>query len=53
MTSECKFKFDEKNPVQINGGINDKYACECKKRHYGKKIVFGILLAVVVVMENI
>ena len=33
VSRECKFKFDEKNPVQINGGINDKYACECKKRH--------------------
>ena len=32
---------------------NDKCGCECKTRYYVKMIMFGILLHVIVRMENI
>ena len=32
---------------------NDKFRCECKNIMYVKKIMFGILLHVIVKMENI
>ena len=44
----------EKIVIQINGWWNnDKYQCECEKRHACEKDYVGILLHVIVKMENI
>ena len=41
--ANVNFNLMKKNPVQINGGINDKYACECKKRHvWEEDSIWGI-----------
>ena len=51
---ECKGKFDEKkNAIQINGGVMRNVDVSVKKLMYVKKIMFGILLHVIVKMENI
>ena len=50
---QCKCKFDERKCNSDKWWNNDKYGCECKMRHVCKKIIFGILLHVVVKMENI
>ena len=42
-----------KNVIQINGGITIKVDASVKNVMYVKKIIFGILLHVVVKMENI
>ena len=42
-----------KNVIQINGGITIKVEVSVKNVMYVKKIIFGILLHVVVKMENI
>ena len=43
----------EENVIQINSWNNDKCRCEYKNTMYMKKIMFGILLHVIVKMENI
>ena len=43
----------EKNVIQINGGIMINVDVSLKNIIYVKKIMFGILLHVVVKMENI
>ena len=43
----------EKNVIQINGGIMINVDVSVKNVTYVKKIIFGILLHVVVKMENI
>ena len=45
--------FDEKNVIQINGGIMINVDVSVKRVMYVKKIIFGVLLYVVVKMENI
>ena len=50
---ECKCRFDEKNVIHINGGITVNVDVSVKNIMYVKKITFGILLLVVVKMENI
>ena len=42
-----------KNVIQINGGITIKVDVSVKNVIYVKKIIFGIVLHVVVKMENI
>ena len=46
-------KFDEKNVIQINSGITINVNVSVKSVKHEKKIMFGILLHVVVKMENI
>ena len=43
----------EKNVIQINGGITINVDVNVKNIIYVKKIMFGILLLVVVKLENI
>ena len=43
----------EKNVIQINGGITINVDVSVKKFMDVKKIMFGILLPVIVKMENI
>ena len=43
----------EKNVIQINGGIMINVDVNVKNIIYVKKIMFGILLLVVVKLENI
>ena len=43
----------EENVIQINGGITINVDVSVKNVIYVKKIIFGILLHVVVKMENI
>ena len=43
----------EENVIQINGGIMINVDVSVKKVVYVKKIMFGILLHVIVKMENI
>ena len=50
---ECKCKFDGRNCNSDQWWNNDKFRCECKNIMYVKKIMFGILLHVIVKMENI
>ena len=53
ISCECKCLFDEKNVIQINDGITINVDVHVKKVMYVKKIMFGILLHVIVKMENI
>ena len=39
---ECKYKFHGRNCNSDQWWNNDKCRCECKKRMYVKKIMFGI-----------
>ena len=43
----------EINVIQINGGITINNNLSAKKIMYVKKIIFGMLLVVIVEMENI
>ena len=43
----------EENVIQISGGITINVNVRIKTVIYGKKIIFGIFLHVVVKMENI
>ena len=43
----------EENVIQINGGTTINVDVSVKNTMYVKKIIFGILLHVVVKMENI
>ena len=51
MSGEYKCKFGGRNCFSDQWWNNGKCRCECKKRV--KKIMFGILLHVIVKMENI
>ena len=53
VSCEYKCKFDGKNVTQINGGITMNVDVSVKNIIDVKKIIFGILLYVVVKMENI
>ena len=53
ISCECKCKFDGTKCNSNQWWNNDKCRCECKKIVYVKKIMFGILIHVVVKMENI
>ena len=53
ISCECKCKFDGKNLIEINGGITINFDVSVKNIIYVKKIMFGILLHVIVKMENI
>ena len=53
ISSECKGRFDGKNVIQINSGITIDVDVSVKNVMYVKKNIFGILLHVVVKMENI
>ena len=53
ISCECKCKFDGRNCNSDQWWNNDKFRCECKNIMYVKKIMFGILLHVIVKMENI
>ena len=53
ISRECKCRFDGKKCNSDQWWNNDKCQCECKNVMYVKKIIFGILLHVVVKMENI
>ena len=50
---ECKCRFDGKNVIEINGGIMTHVDVTAKRIIYAKKIMFGILLHVIMIMENI
>ena len=52
LSCESKCRFDEKNIIQINGGIMKNVDVSVKNM-YVKKIMFGILLHLIVKMENI
>ena len=43
----------EDNVIQINGGIRINVDVDVKTVMYMKKVIFGILLHVIVKMENI
>ena len=47
------YLMEKKNVIQINGGITVYVYVSVKNIIYVKRIVFGILLHVVVKMENI
>ena len=53
ISCECKCRFDEKNVIQISGGITINVDVSVKNVKYVKNIIFGILLHVVLKMENI
>ena len=50
---ECKCRFDDRKYNADQWWNNDKCRCEYKNVMYVKKIMFGILLHVIVKMENI
>ena len=50
---QCKSRFDERKCGPDQWWNNDKCLCESKNVMYVKKIMFGILLHVIVKMENI
>ena len=50
ISCKCKCRFNEENVIQINGGIMINVDVSVKNV---EKIMFGILLHVVVKMENI
>ena len=55
ISCECKCNFDGTKCKSNQWWNNDKCRRECKKKNniYVKKIMFGILLHVIVTMENI
>ena len=53
MLCECKYRFDGKNVIQVNGGIATNIYVGVKNVMYVKKIMFEILLHVFAKMENI
>ena len=53
ISCECKCKFDGRKCNLNQWWDNDKCQCECKKRHVCEKIMIGILLHVLVKIENI
>ena len=53
ISCEYKCRFDGRKCNSDQCWNNNKYRCECIKRHLCEKITFGILLHVIVKMENI
>ena len=53
ISCECKSRFNQKNVIQINCGIMINVKVNVKNVAYVSNIMFGILLHVVVKMENI
>ena len=53
ISCECKCRFDGKNVIQINAGITTNVDVSVKNVMHVEKNIFGILLHVVVKMENI
>ena len=53
ISCEWKCRFDGKKYNSDQWWNNDKCRCECKNQLYVKKIIVGILLYLVVKMENI
>ena len=53
ISCQCKCRFDERVCSSDQWWNNDKCQCECKNVMYVKKVMFGILLPVLVKMENI
>ena len=53
ISCKCECRFDGKNVIKINGGITINVDMSVKNVMYVKKIMFGILLHVIVKMENI
>ena len=48
ISCECKFKFDGKNVIQVNGGVTINVNVIVKHIIYVKKIMIGILVHVTV-----
>ena len=53
ISCKCKWKFDERIVIQINGGIMINVDVSVKDVMNAKKILFWILLHVIVKMEYI
>ena len=53
ISCKCKWNLMKKNVIQINSGITINVNVSVKSVKHEKKIMFGILLHVVVKMENI
>ena len=53
ISCKCTCRFDEKNVIQINSGTSINVDVSIKNVVYVKKIILGILVHVVVKMENI
>ena len=53
ISRKCKCRFDGKNVIQIIGGIMINGEVNVKKAMYMKKTIFGILIHVVVKVENV
>ena len=53
ISCDCKCRFDGENLIQINVGITINVDVSVKNVMYRKKTIFGILVHVVVKMENI
>ena len=53
ISCECNVSLMEEIVIQINGGIMINVNVSVKNVMYVKKIMFGILLHVIVKMENI
>ena len=53
ISCKCKCKFDGRKCNSGQWWNNNKCWCECKKHHVCEKTIFGILLHVVVKVENI
>ena len=53
ISCKCKRRFGGKNINQINVGITVNVYVGVKRLMYMNKIIFGILLHVIVKMENI
>ena len=53
ISCEYKRKLDGTNVIQVNGGITINFNVSVKNIVNVKRIVFGILLHVIVKMENI
>ena len=52
ISCKCKCRFDGENVIQINGGIIINANVSVKNIIYVKKIIFGILVHILLQMEN-
>ena len=53
ISCDCKCRFNRKNLIHINDGITINVDGSVKNVMYRKKTIFGMLVHVVVKMENI
>ena len=53
ISCKCKCRFDGRKCNSYQRWNNENCRCECKKHYVRKKIMIGILLLVIVKMENI